>query len=122
MVRASALLAAVLSIAAGTARGERSDRGGGVTLEVVKIPAGSFEMGSPSGEVGRGPDEEQHRVTIAEEFWLGRTPVTRGQFARLRQETRHKTEAETGPSGGFGFDGTALVQRKEFTWRNPGFP
>lgn len=122
MGRLSALLAAVLSIGVGPQQGERIDLGGGVTLEIVKIPAGSFEMGSPDGEPGRGPDEDQHRVTLAEEFWLGRTPVTRGQFARFVQETKYKTEAETGTSGGFGFDGTALVQRKEFTWRNPGFP
>ncbi|RPH44134.1 MAG: formylglycine-generating enzyme family protein [Planctomycetota bacterium] len=122
MARVSAVLAAVLSITAGTAQDERIDLGGGVTLDVVKIPAGSFEMGSPSGEVGRGPDEEQHLVTIAEEFRLGRTPVTRGQFARFVKETNYRTEAETGASGGFGFDGTALVQKKEFTWRNPGFP
>jgi len=121
MVRASALLAAVLSVAVGTAQSESIDLGGGVTLDVVMVPAGSFEMGSPSGEAGRGPDEERHRVTIAENFWLGRTPVTRGQFARFVQETGYRTEAETGSSGGFGFDGTGLVQRKEFNWRNPGF-
>src|SRR5258706_2226200 len=121
MVRGSALLALVLAIAAGQAQSERIRPGGGVLLNVVKIRAGSFEMGSPAGEAGRGPDEEQHRVTIAEDFWIGRTPVTRGQFARFVQETGHKTDAETGPSGGFGFDGAALVQKKEFTWRNPGF-
>jgi len=121
MGRITALLAAVLSIGVGPQQSERIDLGGDVTMEVVRIPAGSFDMGSPAGEAGRGPDEDQHRVTIAEEFWLGRTPVTRGQFARFVQETRYKTEAETGTSGGFGFDGTALVQKKEYTWRNPGF-
>jgi sulfatase modifying factor 1 len=122
MLRAGALLTIILSIALRTTQGESIDLGGGVTLDLVKIPAGSFEMGSPAGEAGRGPDEDLHRVTIAEEFWIGRTPVTRGQFARFVQESGYKTEAETGPSGGFGLDGTTLVQKKEFTWRNPGFP
>lgn len=122
MGRVTALLAAVLSLGVGSPQSERLDLGGGVAMEIVKIPAGAFEMGSPAGEAGRGPDEELHRVTIAEDFWLGRTPVTRGQFARFVQETRYKTEAETGTSGGFGWDGAALVQRKDFNWRNPGFP
>jgi len=122
MGRTSALLAAVLSLGVGSQQSERIDLGGGVTLEVVKIPIGTFEMGSPSGENGRGPDEEQHRATITDEIWFGRTPVTRGQFARFVQETGYRTDSEKGPSGGFGFDGTGLVQKKEFTWKNPGFP
>ena len=121
MGRVTALLAAVLALGVGSQQSERLDLGGGVTLEVVKIPAGAFEMGSPAGEAGRGPDEEQHRVTISEDYWIGRTPVTRGQFARFVQETRTRTESETGTSGGFGWDGSALVQRKDFNWRNPGF-
>jgi formylglycine-generating enzyme required for sulfatase activity len=116
------LLAAVLSIGVGAAESERIDLGGGVSLEIVKVPSGSFEMGSPSAEAGRGRDEDRHRVTIAEDFWMGRTPVTRGQFARFVQDAGYKTDAEKGPSGGFGFDGTGLVQKKEYTWRNPGFP
>ncbi len=45
--------------------------------EMVVIPPGSFQMGSPSGEEGRWDDEgPQHRVTIDQPFAVGRYEVT----------------------------------------------
>jgi len=92
------------------------------SLQLVRITAGSFLQGSPTGERGRGGDETQRTVRITKEFLLGQTPVTRAQFEIFVRETGYKTEAELGPSGGYGWDGKQLTQKKEFTWRNPGFP
>lgn len=62
-----------------------------LTLDLVRIPAGEFLMGSPPDEVGRdvyfptysdteGKDVEmQHRVTVPE-FWLGQSSVTQAQW------------------------------------------
>ncbi|MBQ4329581.1 MAG: protein kinase, partial [Lentisphaeria bacterium] len=52
----------------------------GVVLEMVKIKAGTFMMGSPSGEQGRDSDEVQHRVTLTRDYWLGKFEVTQAQW------------------------------------------
>jgi eukaryotic-like serine/threonine-protein kinase len=50
-------------------------------MQFVLIPRGSFEMGSPDNEAGRGPDEGPvHPVEIARSFYLGTTEVTLKQF------------------------------------------
>lgn len=43
--------------------------------EMVNIPAGEFQMGSPEGE-GRENEHPQHKVTISEPFVLGKYEVT----------------------------------------------
>lgn len=45
--------------------------------EMVEIPAGSFDMGSDSGESDEKP---VHRVTLAKSFALGKTEVTQAQW------------------------------------------
>ncbi len=50
----------------------------GVTLKLVRIPAGEFVIGDPHGH----PDERPPtRVRIAEPFWMGACEVTNRQFA-----------------------------------------
>ena len=50
--------------------------------QMVVVPAGSFRMGSPSGEAGRDDDEGPvHRVTIAEPFAVGVYEVTFNEWA-----------------------------------------
>jgi Sulfatase-modifying factor enzyme 1 len=51
-----------------------------VKIEFVKIPAGSFMMGSPDSEKDRGLNERQHKVTIGKDFYLGKYEVTQAQW------------------------------------------
>ena len=51
----------------------------GVKMTLVKVEAGTFTMGSPSDEEGRGRDERQHRVTLTRDFYIARTEVTQAQ-------------------------------------------
>ncbi|MBU6161678.1 MAG: SUMF1/EgtB/PvdO family nonheme iron enzyme [Myxococcales bacterium] len=56
----------------------------GVTLpEFVLIPSGTFTMGSPLSESGRGSDETQHSVTLTQGFYIQTTEVTQGQWQAL---------------------------------------
>ena len=46
-------------------------------------PAGTYRMGSPSGESGRRPDEAQVDVTLTRGFWIGAFEVTQGEWERF---------------------------------------
>lgn len=94
---------------------------GGVSHGFVRIKKGKLTQGSPVTEAGREPDEASRPVTITREVWMLPDFVSRGDFAAFVDDARYLTEAERGQSGGYGWDGKALVQKKEFTWRSPGF-
>ena len=55
----------------------------GVGLEMIKVSAGEFLMGSPASEKDRKDDETQHRVRLTQPFWLGKYEVTQGQWKAL---------------------------------------
>ncbi|NEO56112.1 MAG: SUMF1/EgtB/PvdO family nonheme iron enzyme [Okeania sp. SIO3B5] len=54
--------------------------GNGVTLEMVKIPAGRFLMGSPETEVKRRYSESPQHYVEVPEFFMGKYPVTQAQW------------------------------------------
>ncbi len=66
--------------------------------DMVWIPSGTFQMGSPTTEAGRDDDEAQHGVRIDRGFWLDATPVTYEAFRRFLlanpQWTRERADAK----------------------------
>jgi formylglycine-generating enzyme required for sulfatase activity len=98
-------------------------------MQFVKIPGGSFMMGS-SKKVLRYVNtrddvlpgyEEEHQVEVST-FYLGKFHVTRGQFAMFVKDTGYKSDAEKG-EGGWGWN--VAIQKwgfgKEYNWKNAGF-
>jgi formylglycine-generating enzyme required for sulfatase activity/type II secretory pathway pseudopilin PulG len=47
---------------------------------MVKIPAGTFVMGSPTTEKERFADENQHAVTLAKDFYMSKYEVTQREY------------------------------------------
>ncbi len=70
---------------------------GDVTLELVRIPSGSFVMGSEQGYPNERP---AHPVTIYNAFWIGRFEITNRQYACFDPE--HDSGLETGEAYQFG--------------------
>ncbi|HXR59643.1 MAG TPA: formylglycine-generating enzyme family protein [Burkholderiales bacterium] len=95
---------------------------------LVVLPAGTFTMGSPATESGRGQDEgPQRQVAIAQPFALGRGEVTVAEFRRFTEESGYRTEAErdTHAQGCSGFvyadPAAGIPAPPAFTsWRAPG--
>jgi formylglycine-generating enzyme required for sulfatase activity len=50
-------------------------------VEIVFIPKGIFQMGSPTAEPDRYGDETQHTVTLTQDFYMGKYEVTNAQYA-----------------------------------------
>lgn len=72
--------AAALQKAAGAQTRRTVDLGGGVTMEMVLIPAGEFVMGSGQGALDEAPI---CRVKIEQPFWMSVTEVTNLQYQRF---------------------------------------
>ena len=47
---------------------------------MVRIPAGTYQMGSAATERSRESDETAHSVTLTSDSYIGKTDVTQGQW------------------------------------------
>ncbi len=82
----------------------------GVKLDMVKIKAGSFLMGSPDDELGRSEDETLHKVTLTRDFWIGKYEVTQAQYeAVMGKEGEKEVNDKSIPALGISW-----IKAKEF--------
>ncbi|MEQ8957287.1 MAG: formylglycine-generating enzyme family protein, partial [Coleofasciculus sp. C2-GNP5-27] len=76
----------------------REGLGNDVTLDMVAIPEGTFQMGSPETEKGHEDDESpQHQVTVTR-FFLGKYPITQAQWQAVANLPQVNRELDPDPS------------------------
>lgn len=56
---------------------------GAEEYEMIRIPAGTFTMGSPEDEPLSREDEQLHEVTLTRDFYIGRYEVTQVFYERV---------------------------------------
>ena len=77
--------------------------------EMILVPAGEFNMGSPATEEGRDPPEGPvHKVKVSS-FLVGKYDVTVRQYSQFIAETHH-------------YNGDTCNEMVHLNWRDPGFP
>lgn len=71
------------------------DLGGGVRMEFVHVPHGTFMMGSPDSDKDAYDSEKpRHTVEITKDFYLGKYLVTKEQFERFAAEVEYEVGYE----------------------------
>jgi formylglycine-generating enzyme len=77
------IILVALAVDIGPALGDEPAFTNSIGMEFVRIPAGSFLMGSPADEPYRGKGEIQHKVTISKPFYMQTTEVTIKQWQKV---------------------------------------
>jgi formylglycine-generating enzyme len=65
-----------------------------VNMKFVRIPAGSFLMGSRTDKIEAFTEEKPSHKIYLDEYWLAKTPVTVMQFAEFVNASGYQTTAE----------------------------
>jgi formylglycine-generating enzyme required for sulfatase activity/serine/threonine protein kinase len=103
-----------------------------IGMKFVLIPPGEFHMGSTPEErawavANRAKEnavkcegKQPRRATIKQDFWLGRTEVTVGQWRQFADATGYLTDAEKKSSTAMPLEPETMMGPAEArTWRNP---
>ena len=67
----------------------------GVTMKLVRVHAGGFDMGSPESEADRDVSEgPRHHVTIARDFFLGEFELSQAQWVAVMNENQSQSRID----------------------------
>ena len=89
-------------------------------MVLVFVPAGEFTMGASRDQGDEDDEGPPHKVRITRPFYLGRCPVTLGQFARFARATAFATDAER--HGAVVCVDGRWQRKPDASWRDPAFP
>ena len=94
-------------------------RSGGTAPELVVIPLGSFQMGSPEDEADRkGNEGPRHGVTLSNAFAMARAEVTVAQFRRFVDATGYSpTSAQVGTSTIYDEQAGTMAAKSGVNWQ-----
>jgi len=70
-----------------------------VRFDMVPVPGGTFQMGSPASEAGRGDDEGPQVTVKVAPFWMGRLEVTWAEYDLYAFARRPRLEPGQTPTG-----------------------
>jgi len=95
--------------------------GTGVSFDMLPIPGGRFQIGSPAGEPGRGPDEGPLREVELGPFFLAEVEVTWDMYMAFFRETVSEGRTEAGSYVGTGprADGVDAISGPTPPWGSP---
>ena len=95
-------------------------RGGGTGPELVVIPIGSFQMGSPENEPDRkGNEGPRFAVRLSRGFALARTEITVGEFRAFVEATGYVPSANQNGSSTIYDERTgSMVSRSGVSWES----
>ncbi len=106
-----------------------------LNMKMVRIPAGSFLMGSSEADIswamqtlGQGQpinlemEYPAHKVRVSRPFYISATEVTVGQFRAFVEDTGYITDAEDDKGGQvFNASSRRFEKKAGSSWRNPGW-
>ena len=93
-------------------------------MELVYVPKGCFQMGSPADEKDRDEDEGPVHEVCVDGFWMGKHEVTKSQWQRFVKDAGYRSDAETNADGNEGcrfYKDGSWGWQVGYNWKKPGF-
>jgi formylglycine-generating enzyme required for sulfatase activity len=91
---------------------DTADLGGGVKMDLVWVPSGSFQMGSPDSESGRDADEGPVHPVELDGFWMGKYEVTQEQYEAVMGKNPSNFKGAKNPMEQVSWNGAVDFCRK----------